>query len=217
MGVMKIPNNAAVFQAAMNSNSISWQGGTPYVAGMTLGGSSIGQGLGSMNSIVLYGDNGYVGAWNVTNYNSGRGISPVISRALICRNAIPTQAEIDAYTNTYYSAAAIPRLADVILEYTFPNTNNPVVGNVLTMPMSPTVAKISATATWFMVLTSTNVNWAGGGSGAGGWATITQAIVGTVSDTAGNGDLKLVTTNLVANSLYKLPAISIPLPTKFSW
>jgi hypothetical protein len=210
MGMIKIPNNDSVFKAALNSsNNTVWVGSGPVPAGLNTALGAFGNCAAGNVTKDYSAGTGYVYIENLTLVN-GNGFR----RLNLYKGTIPTQANIDAMYKTYYnSSAALPRYADQLVEFTLGAAT--ITGSNITIPINSAVSNQGGTATWFMLWSSTT-----GSSAFPPYANMllgTQVLIGSVSDLNGSGDMKIATTTIVNNVLYKLPSLTFPTKTKFSW
>lgn len=183
MGMIKIPNNAAVLQALLNSannNTCSF--------------------CGFGNCIPSLSTHGYSFMANLTN------ASYLANGFSLYKGALPTQTELDAISGSaaITTVAALPRYADLLSIHYVQEAK--FVLNNLQVTLNNAVAAASGQASWFMLFSVYN--------GAG---SMNQALVGTVSETGGGGDIELLTTSLIAGAMYKIPQIQIAFPSKFTW
>ena len=82
--------------------------------------------------------------------------------------------------------------------------------NGVQMPDSAfSAAKASGTATWFLVASTSSTTT---GIVPPNTSTIQYLFIGTITDTTGDGDLRLTDTNLVAGSQYKIGSFHLNLP-----
>lgn len=123
----------------------------------------------------------------------------------IYQGALPTQAQLDAMSNAavYTNLNTLPRYNDMLF-YAKP-TSSSMVNASWQISIPPATALKTGTASWFMLF----AQYAG--------QLGNNAVVGSLSAIGGAGDIEITTLNFNAGSMYKLPQISIPFPTKFSW
>lgn len=135
--------------------------------------------------------------------NSGSG-SP--TRLLIFKGTPLTDAEISALTG---GAFLTSRANDVLIDFNYDNLGDTNVGNIAKLKNSTyTAAKASGDATFFVLFTN-------GGSPA--VPTIEKAIVGTISDANGNGDLKLPSVAIVSGKTYRIMPLSFAIPMQYMY
>lgn len=153
-------------------------------------------------SLVQYALAGMFSSSGTNDFGNGAGTSVTIVR--VYKGVLPTTTEITNLTGTAFFTT---RAADLLLEVSLTNLFDSVTDNTAKLKNSAyAAAAASGTATFFVLYTATNAS-----------AAINKAIVGTVTDASGNGDLKLTSADIVAGQQYRIQPMNFAIPLQFSY
>lgn len=130
---------------------------------------------------------------------SGKLLNATYSRVTLYQGAFPTQAVIDSWDSS--SQSVDPRDADALINFTA--TSCSLLNRNLSIGFNGTANAIrSGTATWFMIK-------------AGSASNINDVLAGSVTLIDGGGDIELTSTSYVSGTSYKLPQLTLALPSRY--
>lgn len=137
------------------------------------------------------------------NFGSGANNFGTILR--VYKGTVPTAQEITDMASSSFTNA---RAGDLLLTFTYTSLFDAIVGNTAKLKTSTySPASQSGVATFFILYVYPTSNPNG----------VNSAIVGTISDAAGSGDLKLTSTNIVSGQQYRVQPLNFAVPLQYTY
>lgn len=148
----------------------------------------------ALGSIFGTGTGGYIGGSASGNYYTS---------LKVYKGVPPTTSDITAITGSSYLSS---RSTDLLVTFDYSSLFGTISGNIVTIKNSAYVAATAGgVATWFILYVGS------------GQAQANMAIVGTITDTTGNGDLKLTNTTLVSGNSYRIQQLTMAIPLEYTY
>lgn len=128
--------------------------------------------------------------------------TPTILR--VYKGTPPLASDVTAMTQAYLTG----RASDLLIEFNMKGLYDSVTNNTARLKNTDySTAAASGDATWFVLYTNTGTTN----------SSLQKAIVGSVTDMNGNGDLKLLSISMVSGQQYRVQALNFAIPFQFTY
>lgn len=197
---MKLKYNTAAFTDLL---TYATEGGEVSVAGVPA------KYFCGLNGGFYIGTNGTAVGFVKSLIGTGWGWITSVRGLWIYKGVPPTLGELETYiaaAPVKVTATDIFRYSDLLIKYT-PLTQS-VTNTSLIHSFSPSTATASGQASWFIIGV-----YADNSSGV---ALPSYLIMGTITESAGGGDIELADLNIVSGTQYRLPPYELKFPSKLS-